>query len=262
MRITRNPFMDEGAGTYFSLQPFLHSYLALVGLAGLSLFLWWPRVSFESVMRTDAFPGTFPGVAIGLYVCLTYLGARYGSEGFSPEAQVQLRDYVLLTPVPLASIVAGKAMFALLHTVFLLALGAPFLLASLAVSGGGPSLVLPALLVIGAATFAVRMYGLLALVLMESSQVARNVFLATGIILYLVVTAVSMPAANPIAAILSILPRDRLAAGPINFLFGSIPFFSLSAIMSLLAALVLAGGALAWLRGVRRRARTKKNGTQ
>jgi hypothetical protein len=256
MRITRNPFMDEGARTYFSGQPFLRSYLALVGLAGVSLFLWWPRVSFESVLRASAFPGTFTGVAIGLYLCLTYLGARYGSEGFSPEAQVQLRDYVLLTPVPLASIVAGKAMFALLHTVFLLALGTPFLLASLAVSGGGPSLVLPALAVIGAATFAVRMFGLFALAVMESSQFARNASLATGIILFLVVTALSVPAANPVVAILSILPGDRIAVGPISFPFGSIPFFSLSAIMSLLAALLLAGGALAWLGGVRRRART------
>lgn len=262
MRITRNPFMEEGARTYFLQQPFLRSYLALVGLVGLALFLWWPRVSFEAVLRADASPGTFTGVAIGLYLCLTYLGARYGSEGFSPEAQVQLRDYVLLTPVSLASIVAGKAMFALLHTVFLLALGSPFLLASLAVSGGGPSLVFPALLVIGTATFAVRMYGLLALVLVESSQFARNAILVAGIILFLVVTALSIPAANPIAAILSILPRDGSAAGPIQFPFGSIPFFSLSAIMSLLAALVLAGGALVWLGGVRSRARTKKNGTQ
>jgi hypothetical protein len=262
MRIARNPFMDEGVRSYFFQQTILRSYLALVGVVGLSLFLWWPRVSFEEVLRSGVSPGTYTAVAISLYLCLTYLGARYGSEGFSPEAQVQLREYVLLTPVPIASIVAGKAMFALLHTVFLLALGAPFLLASLAVSGGGLSLILPALLVIGAATFAVRMYGLLALVLLESRQVALDVTLVLGIILFLILTALSVPAANPIVAIMSILPRDEVAAGPIRFPFGSIPFFSLSAIMSLLAALVLAGVALACLGGVRSSARTKKSGTR
>jgi hypothetical protein len=261
MRLTRNPFMVEGARIYFSQPPFLLSYLGLAGLAGLTLFLSWPRVSFASVLGADAYPGTFTGVAICLYLCLTYLGARYGSEGFSSEARVQLRDYVLLTPVSLASIVAGKALFAFLHTAFLLALGAPFLLASLAVSGGGPSLLFPALAVIGGATFAVRMFGFFALVLMESSQFARNVCLTAGVILFLLVTALVLPAANPIAAILSILPRDRVPAGPITLPFGSIPFFSLSAIMSLLAGLGLAGGALVWLGGVRRRARTHKGGT-
>ncbi len=212
MRIARNPFMDEGLKTYFTQQTILHSYLALVGVAGVALLLWWPRVSFDVVVRTGAFPGTFTSVAIGLYFCLTYLGARYGSEGFSPEAQVRLREYALLTPVSLASLVAGKAVFALLHTLFLLALGAPFLLASLAVSGGGLSLILPALLVIGAATFAVRMYGLLTLALLER-QGARDVTLAVGIIMFLVVSALVVPSVNPIVAILSILTRDGTAVG-------------------------------------------------
>ncbi|MGD0726696.1 MAG: hypothetical protein ABSB63_14185 [Spirochaetia bacterium] len=261
MRIARNPFMDEGVRTYFVQQTILRSYLALVGVVGVALLLWWPRTSFDAVVRTGVFPGTFTSVAIGLYVCLTYLGARYGSEGFSPEAQVQLRDYALLTPVPLASIVAGKALFALLHTLFLLSLGAPFLLASLAVSGGGLSLVLPALLVIGAATFAVRMYGLLTLVLLER-QVARDVALAVGTIMFLIISALVVPAANPIVAILSILTRDGTAVAPISLPFGSIPFFSLSVIMSLLAALLLAGTAYASLGGIRSRERPGKNGTQ
>lgn len=260
MRIARNPFMDEGVRTYFLQPSILRSYLALVGVVGLSLLLWWPRISLDAVMRAGVFPGTFTAVAVGLYFCLTYLGARYGSEGFSPEAQVHLREYAILTPVSLASIVAGKAVFALLHTLFLLALGAPFLLASLAVSGGGLSLILPTLLVIGAAVFAVRMYGLLTLVLLER-QVARDVTLALGIILFLVVSALAVPAANPIVAILSILSRDGTAVAPISLPFGSIPFFLLSVIMSLLAALLLAGTAFASLGGIRSRERPKTDGT-
>jgi hypothetical protein len=260
MRIARNPsaslrvspFLDEGVRNYFAERAILRSYLALVGVVGVALLLWWPRISLDAVARTGSFPGTFSSVCIGLYLCLTYLGARYGSEGFSPEAQVKLREYALLTPVPLVSIVAGKALFALLHTLFLLALGAPFLLASLAVSGGGLSLILPALLVIGAATFAVRMYGLLTLVLLER-QVARDVSLALGIILFLVVSALTVPATNPIAALLSILPRDEAAAAPISFPFGSIPFFLICVIMNLLAGLLLAGTTFASLGRTRRR---------
>ena len=261
MRIVRNPFFDEGVRSYFAQQTVLRSYLALVGVTGLAFLLWWPRTSFDAVVRTGVVPATFTSVCIGLYLCLTYLGARYGSEGFSPEAQVQLREYALLTPVSLASIAAGKTLFALLHTLFLLALGAPFLLASLAVSGGGLTLLVPALLVVGAATLAVRMYGLLTLVLLER-QVARNVILALGIVLYLVVSGLTVPAANPITALLSILPRDEAAAAPISLPFGSIPFFWLSVIMSLLAGLLLAGAVLASLGGIRKRERPDKSGTR
>jgi hypothetical protein len=259
--MARNPFLDEGVRTYFAQETILRSYLALVGVIGLALLLWWPRASLDAVVRSGVFPATFTTVCIGLYLCLTYLGARYGSEGFSPEAQVKLREYALLTPVSPASIVAGKALFALLHTLFLLALGVPFLLASLAVSGGGLPLILPALLVIGAATFAVRMYGLLTLVLLER-QVARDVCLALGIILFLVVSSLAVPAVNPIAALLSILHRDEAAAAPISLPFGSIPFFLHSVIMSLLAGLLLAGTACASLGGMRRRERPGKNRTR
>ena len=261
MRMARNPFLDEGVRTYFARETILRSYLALVGVVGLALLLWWPRASLDAVVRSGVFPATFTSVCIGLYICLTYLGARYGSEGFSEEVQVKLREYALLTPVSLGSIVAGKTLFALLHTLFLLALGTPFLLASLAVSGGDLRLILPALLVIGAATFAVRMFGLLTLVLLER-QTARDVCLALGIILFLVVSSLTVPAANPIAALVSILPRDEAAASPISLPFGSIPFSSLSVIMSLLAGFLLAGTVRASLGGIRRRERPGKNGTR
>jgi hypothetical protein len=260
MRMARNPFLDEGVRTYFVQEAILRSYLALVGVIGLALLLWWPRASLEVVVRTGVFPGTFTTVCIGLYICLTYLGARYGSEGFFPDARVKVREYAFLRQVSLASIAAGKTLFALVHTLFLLALGAPFLLASLAVSGGALALMLPALLVIGAATFAVRMYGLLTLVLLER-QLGRDLCLAAGVILFLVVSSLVVPAVNPIAALLSILPRDE-AAGASIILFVSIPFFSLSVIMSLAAGLLLAGAVFAILGGIRRRERPEKSGTR
>jgi hypothetical protein len=262
MRIADNPFMDEGVRNYFTQPGILRSYLALIGMNGLVLLLWWPRATFEAVLRSGNSPDTFTVVAIVLYFCLAYLGARYGSEGFSPETQVQLREYVTLTPVPLASIIAGKVVFALLHTVFLLALGAPFLLASLAVSGAGPSSSLPALLVIGAATLAVRMYGLFVLILLGERQPFRTAALMLGIVLFLAVTAALAPAANPVVALLSIAPREVVPTLPVPLLSGSIPFFSLSVIIDLLAALLLGGGALACLGVMRSRARKKKNETQ
>src|SRR5208283_2029644 len=92
------------------------------------------------------------------------------------------------------------------------------------------------------------------LVLLER-QVSRDLCCAGGVILFLVVSSVVVPAMNPIAALLSILPRDATVEATVSLPFGSIPFFLLSVIMSLAAGLLLAGAVFASLGGIRRRER-------
>ena len=77
------------------------------------------------------------------------------------------------------------------------------------------------------------------------------------VILYLVVSSLTVPAANPIAALLSILPRDETGSAPVSLPFGSIPFFSLSVIISLLAGFLLAGTVLFSLAEMRKREQGK-----
>jgi hypothetical protein len=242
----RNPFLDEGARVYFSQASILRSYLVLVGLVGLALLVWWPRESLVTALRTGGAPDSFAAAAIGLYVSLVYLGARYGSEAYAPDTVRRIREYVALTPIPIRSVVLGRAWFASLHTLFLLALGLPLLLASLAVSGLDPRVVPRALIVIGAATLAVRLYGFLLLILLDGHRTIRDLVLLVGIVAFLGLSIGLFPAANPIIALVRVSSRGAPAGGP-----------WVSVILDLAVSCLLAVGAGARLTAMRRRARAE-----
>jgi hypothetical protein len=258
MRIAGNPFIDEGIRTYFSHRTILRSYLVLLAILGVMLLLWWPRASFDTVLRSGGPTDTFVVIAIGMYFCLTYLSARYGSEGYSPDTMVQLREYVTLTPVRLPSVIAGKVTFSVLHTLFLLALGAPFLLASLAVSGVGLEKALDALLLMGAAALAARLYGLLLRTILGDRRLACSVILVVSIGLYIALTLPFVAPLSPVVALMSLSPRDGAAPAILSLPIGTIPFFSFFTVMSLFAGLLLSCGVLASLAVVKRHAHAKK----
>jgi hypothetical protein len=242
----RNPFLDEGARTYFSHAPILRSYLVAVGLAGLALLVWWPRESLAAVLRTGAAPDTFAAAAIALFIAFSYLGARYGSEAYAPETVRRIQEYVTLTPVPLRSIALGKAGFAFLHTLFLLALGAPFLAASLAVSGLEPRAALEALMVLGAATLAARAYGFAMLVLLDSRRGLRESMLLVGIVAFFGLSIGLYPPANPVVALVWVSTRGRVPGGALPQPFPSMPYFLYSVLLDILAACLLI--CVAWWR--------------
>jgi hypothetical protein len=202
-----NPFVAEGLREYFSWGAILHSYLLLPGSLGLALLVVWPRGTLETVLRASSRVDPFTVIAAGLLLVLVYLSARHGAEDYSPDSLRQLREYVTLTPVPLSSVVAGKAVFAVGHTLFLLLLGVPFLLASMAVSGVTLAEALPAVAVIGASGLAARLFGLLALAVAGNHGLRRDAMLLPVIALYLAATFFLLPAVNPLSAILGISAR-------------------------------------------------------
>jgi hypothetical protein len=260
MKATRNPFLDEGTRIYFSQPSILRTYLLLVGLAGLALLVWWPRESLAAALRRGGSPDSFAAAAIGMYVALMYLGARYGSEAYAPDTVRRLQEYVSLTPVTVRSIVRGKIGFAFLHTAFLLALGTPLLLAALGVSGLEPKAVLEALLVLGAATLAVRMYGLVLLVFLGARKGLRDAILLVGTIGFFGVSVGLYPPSNPVIALVSVSTRGLSSRGALPHLFSGLPYYWFSVLVDLLAALLMAG-VTAWrLAAMRRRAREAGHG--
>jgi hypothetical protein len=241
-----NPFVAEGIREYSSWEAILHTYLLLPGSLGLALLVVWPRGTFETVLRASSFPDPFTVIAAGFLIVLVYLSARHGAEDYSPDSLRQLREYVTLTPVPLSSVVAGKAAFAAGHTLFLMALGAPFLLASMAVSGVTLGRTLPAIAVIGASGFAARMFGLLVLAVAGNHGLRRDAILLPCIILYLAATLFLLPSVNPISAVLGISARGALP--------GTLSPSAVCSLFALGMAVLLAGAVHAVLDATRKRA--------
>ena len=247
-----NPFLEEGMRIYFSHRGILRTCLFIPCGLAVVLLVVWPRGSLESILRTGPFINAFSVIALAFLALLLYLGLRYGSEDFSPDTLVQLREFVTMTPVSLLSVVLGKAGFFTLHTLFLLLLGAPFLLAPMAVGGVTLPKAFAAFAILGTASLAARMFGLLVLALVGTRRLWRDIILLTGVLICAVTVLVAVPSLSPIRALLGLSSVPGAGGHPPASLL------SPAAACGLLhgaAALICAAATLLVLQSSRRRAR-------
>jgi hypothetical protein len=240
MTVAGLPFVAEGIRTYATQRSILRTYLFIPGALAIALLITWPQGTVQSVFLGGSAADGFTVVSVTCLLILLYLGGRYGAEDYSPETFVNLREYVTLTPASVASLVAGKAAFSIVHTIFLVTLGAPFLLSASSVSGAPRGSLAGVLAVLATAAFAARMYGLLLLAMMGQRRFLRVASFLAGVGAYLFVTYLVEPGYNPIAMVIA--ARDGASLLPII-------------IFNLGASLLLAAGVAAVLVLARRGAR-------
>ncbi len=236
----------EGIRTSLSERGALRAYLIGIVVLCLSLLALWPRGTLEAALRSGQAADTFAVVSVCFLLVLLYLGARFGAEDFTTNPAARLDDYVILTPVPLVSLAAERLAIGVFHTFLLLLLGAPVLIASMAVGGAEPSQAIESLLLVGTASLAARMWGFLALVLLGGTRPLRDMMVFTSVTASAVLTFFLAPAVSPFRHLgnLARTPQDSGWLG--------------CAGASLGASLVLASAALAAMAA--RRARAKKGG--
>jgi hypothetical protein len=246
-----NPLLEEGMRTYFAHRGILRSYLLIPCGLAVVMMAAWPRSSLETILRSGPSTDAFSVIALAFLALMLYLGARYGAEDFSPDTLVQLREYVTMTPVSLLSVVLGKAAFFILHTLFLLLLGVPFLLAPMAVGGFTLPTAFAVLAVVGTASLAARMFGFLVLALIGSRLLLRDVIILAGILLFIVAADTLVPAVSSIRALL------RLSAAPAPgapLLGSALSPAGACSLFNIAAALLCSAAAFLALRVSRRRA--------
>ena len=204
MRAAGSPLLREGARVYFSQPTILRSYLLLPCVLTVAALVGWPEGSLESALRAGSAANPFSVVSLAFLLLLVYLAGRYGAEDYAPESLASIRDYVTMTPTPVRSLVAGKVVFAFLHTAFMLALGAPFLLVALTVSGSRQGALGTAFAVLAGSALASRMYGLFLLSLLGPRKLLRSAAFVGGAGAYLLVTFLVFPSISPAAALLAL----------------------------------------------------------
>jgi hypothetical protein len=245
-RFRANPFLVESAKACFSERSILRACIVSASvLAGL-LVLWWPRGPIVSSLPPMPGPRTLVVVSAGLLAVLAWLSARLGADDLAPGSFIPVREYARLTPGAAGSAVRGKLAFGLLHTVFLVALGSPFVLAAAGVSGASPGAALRILAVAGSAAFAFRALGLLLLSLLPGHILARDMIMLGAGAAGMALCTVLFPAGSPLSALLALAgaaPPPAVPSSP-----GPAVFFWLAPVItSLVAAGVFAAGALASL---------------
>jgi len=237
----------DGMHVYLTDRRSLRASLYLAVALALALLITWPRGSLEAAVRAAQAPDTFTVVAICFLLAALYLGARFGAEDYSPDPSVQLRELATMTPVPVLSLAAGRLAFGALHTLLLLLLGAPFLVAAMAVGGAAFSQLLQALAMIGAASLAARMAGLVSRSVLGARRPLRDVALTSC------VTAAAAAAFFLAPGVSSFRAIGALAQGPLHA-----PL--LPAAADAAGAVLLAAAAAGVLAVVRARARRAREG--
>lgn len=112
------------------------SYLGLLLLQAIVLFLWWPKIGVTQMLASQHGPQTLQAVVMATGVTLAYFALRAGAEEVALQGQHGLRDWTLATPLGLARVLSGYVLGQLIHSLYLLVLSAPLVLAAFTVSGG------------------------------------------------------------------------------------------------------------------------------
>jgi hypothetical protein len=243
--------LQESMQTSFGNRLVVRRYLIIPVTLGLALIVSWPRASFAMAMASSATADPMLWVSVGLLLVMLYLNARLGAEAYSPEAASHVRDFAVHTPVSLASVVAGKLLFGILHTLLLVSFGAPFLVAAVATSGADWRQVGESLAVAASAGLAARLYGFFLLTLTGPHALTRNAITILGILAFLLATFLFAPGLNPLQILID---ASRRAPGEAAraILGVSTATFSMGAGLAL--AGTFAALSLCVLRVVRRRA--------
>jgi hypothetical protein len=246
MKIMKNPFILESLESSFSNPPLLRSYAYYVAILSAITFFWWPRGPLADALRTGHAPQTFTVAAITFLLCLLFVSSRCGLEDFANPESTKVRDIVTLTPVRISSLVLGKLAAGVIHTLVLLLLAMPILIATRAVSGFGFPEMWAAVAAAGASAVALRSLGFLFFVVIDARPTVRSMVLFFVGLTFVLSPLGFFPAASPV----SVMLPEPAGAG----VFGAtIPAYAISAIISVLAAGIFSAASIVWLRFMRRR---------
>ncbi len=218
----KDPVVQEGMQIYFYLNRIRNIYYHYLLILAVILFLVWPNQSFNYYLDFNRHPLSFQIMSIATLIILSFYSIRFGAQMYSHEDFHTIPEWLNLSPTTAAALLRGKIIFSFFHTLFLLTLSLPFLLAGLSVSGLSLSELYFSLLVVFSASLTCRIIGLLlAAIFAEHSFLLELSLMLSLIILY--IPPISLfPQASAITILLNV---GRSKFSPAAALF-SIPLLT------------------------------------
>jgi hypothetical protein len=233
-RQTTNPVLRQGIRTYFLAKaPVTAAFHYLLALCTI-LFVIWPKSQF---LRLGSPPLTFNILAIVATLVVAYLSFGYGANSLAPEADQHWRAWLVGQHLRPGRVLLGLGWLTLAHSLFLLALALPLLLAAAHVSGLTMQGLARALLLMLTCTLAYRWIGILTLCCCEQQEFLRYVVARGAFVLLVLGSAFFLPPVNPLLGLISLTFGDEL--GQVVTVFGQQLSF---AVVSLIIHLLLLMG--------------------
>lgn len=216
----KDPVLQEGIQIYFYLNRIRNIYFHYLLILAVILFLVWPSQSFYYYLDFNRHPLSYQIMSIATLIVLSFYSIRLGAQLYSHEDFHTFPEWLNFTPITAAALLRGKVLLAFFHTLFLLTLALPFLLASLSVSGLSFSKFYFSLLVVFTASLTCRIIGLLLAAILTERPFLLELSLMLSLLILYIPPISLFPQASAIAILLN---ADRssfsLAAALFSLLF-------------------------------------------
>lgn len=211
MNIFKNPLLEESLRVYFSDQIITDKYIFLTAILTVVTFIGWPGRHFSSYLEYGNIPTVFSIVTYFSIYLLTFMTAGFSIESTGEEKLYSLSDWIKLTPIPIDKVFLGKFEFAVIHTIFLVLLTAPFL--TISASASGISL-FRLMAIFGVQTliiFTYRTIGIFLHSLLHTNRLLLNLLLVLILIILILFFAILIPGLSPVATIRTIIQTSSLS---------------------------------------------------
>jgi len=207
VRLTVNPILRQGVQTYLLAKPPLNAAFHYLLALATVLFVIWPKSQY---LRVGSPPLTFSILAIVATLVTAYLSFSYGADRVGEEATPFSRSWLLGLNIRPRSAIGGLTLLTIAHTLFLVALALPLLIAAAHVSGLTAQNFGRALLLIVTCTLAYRWLGLLALCVWERQEFVRYVVARAAFVVFMLASAFFFPPLNPLLGLISMQFGEEL----------------------------------------------------
>ena len=213
--LAANPIVRQGASSYFLARPPLTAALHYLMALASVLFVIWPKSQF---LRIGSPPLTFSIEAIIATLIMAYLSFSYGASKFGDETAQVSPQTLIEQGLARRSAVVGLMVLTVGHTLFLVLLALPLLVAAAHVSGISRENFGRALLLMMLCTLAYRWLGLLTLCVWESQDFMRYVVARAAFVVIVIGSAFLFPASNTLLGLISMSFGEEL--GQVVRVFG------------------------------------------
>lgn len=196
----KNPVLDESTEILLHRRESFLMHAGYLLLLSLFLVVVWPSRSYMYFFRMESVPPVFLANAVFLVLLTGGFSFYLGLDRMAGGHAIRYVEWLERTNVPVRSLATGKILTGVVHTAFLVALGAPILIAAAGPSGV-PLSVLPGLgLVVFLTALACRIAAMIVGHYGEESYVIRTVGIWVFAALLFVLSLRIFRPINPIVA--------------------------------------------------------------
>ena len=196
-----NPVLDESTRVYLRRKEYAFLHVGYMGVLALVTAAAWPASGYMSFFRLDSVPAVFDVVAIIELLSLSAISLFAGQDRLAASEIIRYSEWLERTRLPVTTLVAGKIVSALLHTVILVVISTPFVIVAAGPAGIPVRAALSSQWIVFMTALLCRTVGLLLSHAGEERYVVRVIgswlFLA---LLYLVTIGADSPL-NPLIAL-------------------------------------------------------------